>query len=116
MRVAVVGLGYVGLVTAACLARLGQEVDGLESDPAKIETLRAGRVPYFEPNMSAELETQRASGRLRITDDPEAALRDADIVMICVGTPSDATGRADLGYIEQVVDSIGAHVQGTPIV
>ena len=116
MRVAVVGLGYVGLVTATCLARLGQDVDGLESDTGKVETLLAGRVPYYEPNLAAELETQRASGRLRITQDPDAALREADVVLICVGTPSDAAGRADLQFVEQVVDTIGAHVQGAPVV
>jgi UDPglucose 6-dehydrogenase len=116
MRVAVVGLGYVGLVTATCLARLGQEVVGLEVDPLKLAALGEGRVPYYEPNLAAELASQRAAGHLTFTDDPAAALRDADVILICVGTPSDPTGHADLRFVLEVAEAIGRHVQGGPVV
>ncbi len=116
MRVAVVGLGYVGLVTATCLARLGQDVDGLESDAGKLETLSEGLVPYYEPGLADELARQKASGRLRFTGDAEAALAGADAILICVGTPSDATGHADLRFVLEVADVIAQTVSENPVV
>ena len=110
MQIAVVGLGYVGLVTATCLARLGQDVLGLESDRAKLAALADGRTPFYEPGLDGELAAQRASGRLRFTDDPKEALGTADAVLICVGTPSAADGRADLGAVNAVADAIGQHL------
>ncbi len=116
MRLAVVGLGYVGLVTATCLARLGQEVVGLEADASKLGTLEAGEVPYFEPHLEGELTAQRSTGRLRFTGDAAAALPGADVILICVGTPSDPTGRADLRAVLAVADAIAATVTDDPVV
>src|SRR5690242_21562046 len=96
MKVTVVGLGYVGLVTAACLARLGHRVVGLEKDPAKLEQLNLGRVPYHEPGLDDVLERHWRSGYMSLTSSAADAIDDPDIVLICVGTPSDATGKADL--------------------
>jgi UDPglucose 6-dehydrogenase len=110
MHIAVVGLGYVGLVTATCLARLGQDVVGLEADRDKLAALADGRTPFYEPGLDGELAAQRESGRLRFTADPAEALRDADAVLICVGTPSAADGTADLGAVNAVADAIGAHL------
>jgi UDPglucose 6-dehydrogenase len=110
MQIAVVGLGYVGLVTATCLARMGQDVVGLETDQAKLDALAEGRTPFYEPGLDGELAAQRASGRLRFTSDPADALGSAEAVLICVGTPSAADGRADLGAVHAVADTLGAHL------
>ena len=116
MQVTVVGLGYVGLVTAACLARLGQDVIGLESDESKLAVLDAGQIPYFEPGLDAEVQTQLAGRRLRFTKDPATALAGPDAVLICVGTPSDAAGRADLRFVLDVADTIAERVEGRPVI
>jgi UDPglucose 6-dehydrogenase len=107
MRVAVVGLGYVGLVTATCLARLGQEVVGLEVDEKKLQALERGEAPYYEPHLQPELTLQQREARLRFTLDPESAFADADVILICVGTPSASTGEADLRAVDAVTDTIG---------
>jgi UDPglucose 6-dehydrogenase len=116
MRLAVVGLGYVGLVTATCLARLGQDVVGLEADEAKLRTLEAGDVPYYEPNLDGELAAQKAAGHLRFTGIAGEALPGADMILICVGTPSDASGHADLRAVLAVADAIANTVTGDPVV
>lgn len=116
MRVTVVGLGYVGLVTATCLARLGQDVIGLEADEDKVRTVLDGAVPYYEPGLEAELHAQRASGRLHVTSSASEAFADPEVVLICVGTPSDAAGRADLRYVLDVADSIGTELQSAAVI
>jgi UDPglucose 6-dehydrogenase len=117
MRIVVLGLGYVGLVTATGLARLGQNVVGVDTDAAKLGVLRRGEAPFYEPNLQGELTEQLSQGRLRVTDDTVAALRGADMVMICVGTPSRPTGDADLGAVETVVEMLGRHLdRGTVVV
>jgi UDPglucose 6-dehydrogenase len=116
MRIAVVGLGYVGLVTASCLARLGQTVVGIERDERRLETLRNGDVPYYEPHLAPDLKAGLASGALTFTGDAAEGLRDADVVMICVGTPSDAEGRANLTDVLDVAHSIAEHVGGEPVI
>jgi UDPglucose 6-dehydrogenase len=116
MRVTVVGLGYVGLVTATCLARLGQDVVGLEADEEKVRTVLDGAVPYYEPGLEAELRAQRAAGRLRVTTSAREAFADPEVVLICVGTPSDAAGRADLRYVLDVADTIARELHSSPVV
>ena len=116
MRIAVVGLGYVGLVTATCLARLGQRVAGIERDERRVAKLLAGEVPYYEPHLAPDLAAQLGSGALTFTSDPSAGLADAEMVMICVGTPSDPEGRADLKDVTSVVQSVGEHVNGDPVI
>ena len=116
MRVTVVGLGYVGLVTATCLARLGHTVVGLERDRTKMRALRAGKVPYYEPHLADDLRLQTTSGSLEFTTDPKAGLRDAEFVLICVGTPSDPTGHADLHDVLETTESVGTVIDQDPIV
>ncbi len=116
MRIAVVGLGYVGLVTASCLARLGQTVVGIERDQQRLETLRNGDVPYYEPHLAPDLKAGLASGALTFTGDPIEGLKGADVVMICVGTPSDAEGRANLTDVLAVARTISEHVDGEPVI
>jgi len=114
MQIAVVGLGYVGLVTAVCMARLGQRVVGLDTDSAKLTALEAGEAPFFEPGLSGELNQD--PGRLTFTGDPAVALRDADVVLICVGTPSLPTGEADLRAVMAAAGTIADHLTRDTVV
>jgi UDPglucose 6-dehydrogenase len=111
MQIAVVGLGYVGLVTATCLARLGQTVTGLEIDKGKLEALKRGEAHYYEPHLQGELAAQQAEGRLTFTDDASEALAAPDVVLICVGTPSSAGGEADLSAVMSVIDTLARHLR-----
>jgi UDPglucose 6-dehydrogenase len=113
MKVTVVGLGYVGLVTAACLARLGHRVVGLEIDKSKLDQLSAGRVPYYEPGLDDEVERQWKGGSLAFVGAAEEALVDPDIVLICVGTPSDVSGKADLTAVRGAADAVGRELHLT---
>jgi UDPglucose 6-dehydrogenase len=110
MQIAVIGLGYVGLVTATCLARLGQSVTGLEIDKGKLEALKRGDAPYYEPHLQAELAVQQDEGRLTFTDDGAHALAAADVVLVCVGTPSTAGGEADLRAVMSVIETLGRNL------
>src|SRR2546421_9665061 len=87
-NVAVVGTGYVGSVSAVCLAWLGHEVVGYDTNPARAEQLRAGQLPIYEPGLQDKLDEALATGRLTFTADAEAAARDADVIFLCVGTPT----------------------------
>jgi UDPglucose 6-dehydrogenase len=110
MRVTVVGLGYVGLVTAACLARLGHRVVGLEIDETKLGQLMTGRVPYYEPGLDDEVERQWRAGNLTFVGLPSEAFRNPEAVLICVGTPSDEAGRADLQYVRAAAEAVGREI------
>ncbi len=106
MRVAVVGLGYVGAVTAACLCRLGREVIGVESDPTKAEAVRNGRSPVAEPLLDELLAAAVRRGRLTVSE-LDDAVEQAEVVMVAVGTPSNGDGGLDLSAVERVSDAIG---------
>ncbi|MGD9934693.1 MAG: UDP-glucuronate decarboxylase [Dehalococcoidia bacterium] len=106
-RIAVVGTGYVGAVTATCLAWLGHEVCGLDTDQVQAGQLNQGQAPFFEPGLPELLTSALASRRLRFTHRPEEALRDADVVFLCVGTPPTKDGTPDLTCIESAVRSLG---------
>jgi GDP-mannose 6-dehydrogenase len=108
VKVAVFGLGYVGSVTAAALARDGHHVVGVDVAPAKIATLNAGRSPVLEPGVEELIARAVAEGRLRATDDPAEGLDGAHVSLICVGTPSREDGSLDLGYVTQVARQIGS--------
>jgi UDPglucose 6-dehydrogenase len=104
--IAVVGAGYVGLTTGICLAQLGHQVAFLEIDSTKIELLQRGVLPIFEPDL-LEMYTQCTElGRITVTNDPATAIRDAKFIFLCVPTPQDEDGSADLGYIISAVHSI----------
>lgn len=108
MKVAVFGLGYVGSVTAAAIARDGHEVVGVDVAPAKIEALNAGRAPVLEPGVDALVADAVAAGHLRATDDPADGMADAAVSLVCVGTPSRPDGSLDLAYVKQVAQQIGS--------
>ena len=115
MRLTMVGTGYVGLVTGACLANTGNDVTCLDVDEEKIARLNRGESPIYEPGLTELIRRNVGAGRLEFTTDREGALRDADAVFICVGTPPNADGSADLQYvlaaaddIASVIDALGA--------
>ncbi len=107
MRVTVVGSGYVGLVVGCCLAEFGNDVRCVDNDETKIEALRRGRVPFFEPNLQDLLDRNMAAGRLSFTMDLAESVRFAQIVFIAVGTPPDEDGSADLTHVLDVARGIG---------
>ncbi|MFO0962482.1 MAG: UDP-glucose/GDP-mannose dehydrogenase family protein [Phycisphaerales bacterium] len=111
MKLTMVGTGYVGLVTGACFAETGNHVTCLDVDPRKIEMLRRGESPIYEPGLSEMLQANIRAGRIEFTLDKEAAYRDADAIFICVGTPSDEDGSADLQYVLAVARDIAAALE-----
>ncbi len=107
MRVAILGLGYVGTVTAACLADHGHDVTGIDPDHHKIDAIRAGRSPVVEPGCDELIRRALVRRTLWVTDDDRAAST-ADVILICVGTPSDRGGRVDLSAVDAAVHSVDA--------
>ncbi len=114
MRIVVFGLGYVGSVTAACLAAAGHEVVGVDVEPQKLELLRQGRSPVTEPGLDELLGTAIASGRLRLAESAGRAVRETDLALICVGTPSRRNGSLDPAYLVRVIGQIGQALAGGP--
>ena len=110
MRVSIFGTGYVGLVTGACLAEVGHDVVCVDVDAAKIEGLRNGQVPIYEPGLEPMVRASHAAGRLHFTTDAAAAIGHGEIVFIAVGTPPDEDGSADLQYVLAVARTIGRHI------
>ncbi len=106
MRLTMVGTGYVGLVTGACLADTGNAVTCLDVNPDKIRLLKDGGCPIYEPGLTDVLKRNIAAGRLKFTLDKREAYTDAEMVFICVGTPSDEKGHADLKYVMGAADDI----------
>ena len=104
MKVAVIGTGYVGLVTATCLADSGNDVVGIDKDESKIRTLEEGRLPIYEPGLLELVQRNHRHQRLRFTTDLKAGVGWADLAFIAVGTPQSADGAADLSSIWKVVD------------
>jgi nucleotide sugar dehydrogenase len=113
MKVAVVGLGYVGTVTAACLASRGHDVCGVDVDAAKVDEIRGGRSPVAEPGLDALVAQTVADGTLHATSSCADALDQADLSLVCVGTPSAPRGGTDLTYIRRAVDDIAAALRAT---
>lgn len=108
LRVAIIGTGYVGLSTGVLLAYLGHQVTGIDKDSAKLALLRRGRSPIFERGMEELLQTCAAQGRIAFTDQPKAAVAEADIIMIAVGTPAKQNGEADTQYVETAAREVAA--------
>ncbi len=109
-RIAVVGLGYVGCVTAACLAELGHTITGVDRDAHKVASVLEGRAPFFEPGLGELVAANVTAGRLRATEDLDAALREADIALVCVGTPSARNGNLGTDQLHRVMGEIDAHL------
>ncbi|MFN9368774.1 MAG: 3-hydroxyacyl-CoA dehydrogenase NAD-binding domain-containing protein, partial [Planctomycetia bacterium] len=116
MRIAVVGTGYVGLVTGTCFADSGNVVTCLDIDAAKVARLNRGEVPISEPGLEELVERNARAGRLRFTTETAAAVRDAEVVFLAVGTPPAADGSADLSALWSVVDAIAPHLGSEAIV
>ena len=111
MKLLVWGLGYVGSVSAGCLALLGHEVVGIEPNEAKVESFRQGASPISEPKLDAVVSEAVASGRLGVSQDPSGLVASADVSLICVGTPSSADGRAQLDTLIHVAEEIGSQLK-----
>jgi UDPglucose 6-dehydrogenase len=100
MDVTVIGCGYVGLVTGTCLASVGHTVRGVEKDVKKLKTLQDGHCPIFEPGLQELMQEHYASGQLQFTDNVKAAVKEAEVVFLCVGTPPKPDGTVDMSYLE----------------
>ena len=116
MKITCIGTGFVGVVTTAVLAKLGNEVVGLDIDESKIAKLKEGIVPFFEPDLSELLIETQKNGNLTFTTNYALAVPDSDVVMIMVGTPSAPDGSADLRFVESVAESIAPHLKENAIV
>ncbi len=107
MKISVIGLGYVGAVSAGCLARRGHEVIGVDVNPRKVAMVNDGQAPVLEPGLPEAIADAVASGGLRATDDAAEAIRATDVSLICVGTPSGSQGSLSLDALERVCSDIG---------
>ncbi|HXG57642.1 MAG TPA: UDP-glucose/GDP-mannose dehydrogenase family protein [Thermoanaerobaculia bacterium] len=116
MNIAVIGTGYVGLVTGAGLADFGNDVVCVDIDVAKIEALRNGQIPIYEPGLDKLVQKNVEEGRLRFTTDLAEAIRAARAIFIAVGTPPKPDGSADLRYVEDVARTIAKHMNGSKLV
>jgi UDPglucose 6-dehydrogenase len=117
MRIAVIGTGYVGLVSGACFSEFGVDVVCVDKDSAKIESLRNGRMPIFEPGLDKLVENNVKDGRLAFSTDVNQAVKGADAVFIAVGTPSRrGDGHADLSYVYAAAREIAVSLTGFSVV
>jgi len=116
MRITVIGTGYVGLVTGACLSATGNHVTCVDSDAGKIDGLLRGKIPIHEPGLGAIVRDNSSAGRLRFSTDTGAAVRGAGVVFIAVGTPPLPDGGADLSAVEAVARAIGRAMDGYRVV
>ena len=107
MKIAIVGTGYVGLVTGTCFAEMGTEVFCIDIDQNKIDKLKNGIIPIFEPGLDEMVERNHKAGRLNFTTELSSILNEVDIVFSAVGTPPDEDGSADLKYVLDVARTIG---------
>jgi UDPglucose 6-dehydrogenase len=114
MKVAVIGTGYVGLVTGTCFAESGNDVVCVDNNAEKVRTLNEGRLPIYEPGLLELVQRNKHDGRLTFTTDLAAAVRDARLVFIAVGTPQSEEGDADLTAVFAVADAIGDALKGIP--
>lgn len=112
MNIAIFGLGYVGSVSAACLAAAGHQIIGVDVDAHKLSLVREGRSPVSEPGLDELLGRMVREQRVAVTDDSVAAVRQSDLLLICVGTPSRRNGSLDTTFLERVVEQIGAALAG----
>jgi UDPglucose 6-dehydrogenase len=114
--VAVIGVGHVGLVTAACLADLGHQIVGMDDDAAKVSTLRSGGVPFLEPGLSELLAAGTDGGRITFTTEAAEAVDHAETVFSCVGTPRRPDGAPNLSYVQAAASSVATHARRPVVV
>jgi GDP-mannose 6-dehydrogenase len=111
-RVAVLGLGYVGCVTAACLAGTGHTVCGADRDEHKVSSVNRGEAPFYEPGLEPLVKDACAAGRLRASTSTAEALADADVALVCVGTPSERNGNIGLDQLRRATEDVAAACAG----
>jgi GDP-mannose 6-dehydrogenase len=119
MKISVLGLGYVGAVSAGCLAKDGHEVIGVDPERAKVDLINAGRSPIIEKDIGEIIHAQVAAGRLSATTEVAHAVRHTDLALVCVGTPSLPNGAIDLRYVKRVCEQIGEALRthaGAPVI
>ncbi len=116
MKIVIVGTGYVGLVTGACLAEVGTEVICIDVDQKKIDNLKKGILPIFEPGLDAIVASNFAKGRLNFSTSFADSIKGAEIVFVAVGTPPGEDGSADLKYVLQVANTVGTYIEDYTIV
>ena len=107
MRISVFGLGYVGSVTAAMLARNGHHIVGVDSSPGKVQMMNAGLAPVVEPGLNELLESAVSAGRLSATTNPHQAVAETELSIVCVGTPSQKNGKVSTHAVKEVSAQIG---------
>jgi UDPglucose 6-dehydrogenase len=112
MRVCTIGTGYVGLVTGACLAHIGHDVICVDNNPAKVDLMKSGQSPIYEPGLSEIMQAAMATKRLQFTTDLALGVEHGEILFIAVGTPPLANGSSDTQYVEAVARGIGQHLNG----
>ena len=116
MKITVVGTGYVGLVTATCLASSGNHVIGVDIDPKKVQALSSGQCTIYEPGLSELLQANLTSGRLQFTTDLSAGVSHGQVVFIAVGTPPRPDGSADLSGVEKIVRDVASIMTSSKVV
>ena len=116
MKISIIGTGYVGLVTGACLAEIGNDVLCLDVDARKIDILNNGGVPIHEPGLHEILKRTRAAGRIRFSTDIKESVEHGEIQFIAVGTPPDEDGSADLQYVLEAARNIGRYANGFKVI
>ena len=112
MNISVFGLGYVGCVTAACLAEMGHKVIGVDVDAHKLSLIQSGRSPFYEPGLEALVRKNVTAFSLQVSGDAAVAIRESELVFICVGTPSKADGSTNPRYLKKVAAQIGRALKG----
>ncbi|MGB7376246.1 MAG: nucleotide sugar dehydrogenase, partial [Rivularia sp. (in: cyanobacteria)] len=112
MRVCVIGTGYVGLVTGACLAHVGHDVICIDNNEEKVKLMKSGQSPIFEPGLSEIMQNAIKTGKIQFSSDLAAGVSHGEILFIAVGTPPLPTGESDTRYVEAVAKGIGSHLNG----
>jgi UDPglucose 6-dehydrogenase len=116
VRVSVIGTGHVGLVTIACMAAIGHDAIGYDIDSAKIDGLRAGEMPFFEAGLEEQVAAGLAAGRISFTNDEAEAVDDAEVVFICVGTPSRPDGAPNMTFVQAAAAMVATHATAPVVV
>ena len=116
MKLAIIGAGYVGLVTAACFAEMGNEVICVDADPSKVKALKKGRIPIYEPGLEDYVKRNCQENRLSFTTQLAPAVQQSLVIFIAVGTPQDTDGSADLSMVLKVAADIGRHMNGYKVI
>ena len=111
MRLTIIGIGYLGLTHAVCMAELGHDVVALDTDARKLAQASNGEVPFFEPGLEAMLRKNLDAGRLRFTTSYAELAESGDVHFLCVGTPQAPDGSADMSYVIAAADSLAPHLR-----